>query len=1042
VAALRAGDLESAAALLQRALEIEADSPRTWYCLGILAKRRARLEEARAALLRCRELGGRGPELDYNLGLVAIRLDDPETATRELGSVVRAGPDRAPRHYASALRRYGQALLRSGLRDESEQALDRSRARMSRGPDDAPRERGEEELEIGELFELTSFPRPRDRGDARRVPAFALRALPDVGGVRWAEIADVDGDGDRDLLLGDGQRMHDLRWTEEGWVDVTASRGLAGLLGITMARVLDLDRDGRPDLVRSGGQGVLVHPGLEGAWEPPVAICRDPAVRFAAVDFDHEGDLDIVAIGRSGPVLLRNHGDWTFSDVTGESGLDRIGPVVGLTVGDVDDDFDPDLVFVTRDARTVIASNLRGGRFEPRSLEDVSLRGAFGIVAADFDADGDLDLAVSASGGVVVLENRGELRFQTVAGRPAIAGPLRWTSLGNESMWARDFDNDGRVDLLAAREVGASLAINEGEFRFRETTAPLRPLADAGTYPVAALLIDRDRRIDLVTSRSTSGIARNVGILGSALVVEPRGTKSNRDGVGVVVELLAGSRYVRADGAGRPIHLGLGASEAVDALRVRWPDGVRQAIPAPRPGATISVEETDRPVGSCPFLYTWNGQRFEFNTDVLTACPLGLPVQPGIFLPPDHDEVVRVPAERMQPDADGFLVAQVTEELREVTYLDQVRLYAIDHAEGMEVQPNEKFSFPPFPEFGVHVLDDPRRPVSARDHRGRDVTEVLQHTDGIVVGDLSLTQHAGITEMHTLEVDFGDVPDGASLTLHLSGWLHWTSASVHLAVHQDSRHAFVPPRLQVPGPEGPGGPWVDLPIQVGFPGGMTRSIPVDVTGVFPGGRAVIRLSTTLRIYWDRAVLQIGEPAEEPAITMLLPDEAHLHFRGHSQPIPSVTGEIPERYDYNRLRTTEIPWDPPAGLYTRYGDVSPLLQTAEDRFVVMASGDECTLRWRFDRLPPLAADQRRTYFIAFEGWAKDGDLNTAFSDRVDPLPFRAMSGYPYGSEESYPEDEPHRAYRSEWNTRPAPRLIRDLPAEAASERPAPTLQETS
>jgi hypothetical protein len=204
---------------------------------------------------------------------------------------------------------------------------------------------------------------------------------------------------------------------------------------------------------------------------------------------------------------------------------------------------------------------------------------------------------------------------------------------------------------------------------------------------------------------------------------------------------------------------------------------------------------------------------------------------------------------------------------------------------------------------------------------------------------------------------------------------------------------------------------------------------------------VIRLATTLRLYWDRALLQVGKPAGEPVITMLLPDEAYLRFRGHSEPIRSISEEAPEDHDYDRLQITEIPWDQHPGFYTRYGDVTPLLEKAEDQFVLMGSGDECTLRWRFDRLPPLPAGHRRTYFLAFEGWTKDGDLNTGLADHVDPLPFRAMSGYPYGSEETYPEDELHRAYRREWNTRPAVRLTRDLPAEAASERPAPTLQET-
>ena len=99
------------------------------------------------------------------------------------------------------------------------------------------------------------------------------------------------------------------------------------------------------------------------------------------------------------------------------------------------------------------------------------------------------------------------------------------------------------------------------------------------------------------------------------------------------------------------------------------------------------------------------------------------------------------------------------------------------------------------------------------------------------------------------------------------------------------------------------------------------------------------------------------------------------------------------------------------------------------YVVMASGDECTVRWRADRLPELPPGQERTYFLAFDGWAKDGDPNTEHSDGVEPWPFHGMSGYPYSADESYPDDPVHRAYMEQWNTRSAVRLTRDLAAEA-------------
>ncbi|MGQ0722783.1 MAG: CRTAC1 family protein, partial [Candidatus Eiseniibacteriota bacterium] len=648
--------------------------------------------------------------------------------------------------------------------------------------------------------------------------------------------------------------------------------------------------------------------------------------------------------------------------------------------------------------------------------------GTFDVELGDLNGDGHLDLAFAAPAGISVARNEGALRFTPVSAEPVLPARIQWPNAGGSSLWIADLDNDGRLDLLGAEERGAALGINVGDFAFSAAPGPVRPLLDAGVRPVAVLLVDGDGRLDAVCSSGAYGIARNIGGTGRSLVLRPVGVENNRDGVGLTVELLAGARYLRAEGTGRPIHLGLGDEGRVDALRVRWPNGILQAVLDAKPDRTLELKEKAGLVGSCPFLYTWNGERFEFVTDILTVTPLGLPVAPGMYVPPNWDESIRVVHDQLVPDSSGFLVAQVTEELREVTYLDQVRLYALDHPDTVEVQPNEKFQFPPFPEFGWHVLEGARPPRRALDFRGRDVTEKLLHVDDAVVGRLELTRYSGIVAPHTLTLDFGDVAPDQPAMLHLAGWFHWTNASVNLAIAQDHELEFVPPALEVRRADGSWEPW---PVQVGFPGGKTKSIPVDLTGAFPDGQAVVRISTTLRIYWDRALLQVGRSPVEPRVTELLPDDAHLHFRGHSEPILSRTGEEPERFDYSALRLGEVPWDQHPGRYTRYGDVTSLVQRAEDMYVVMASGDECTVRWHADRLPALPAGWTRTYFLVFDGWAKDGDPNTTHCATVEPWPFHGMSGYPYRPDEAYPDDPEHRAYQAEWNTREAVRLTRDL-----------------
>jgi hypothetical protein len=788
-----------------------------------------------------------------------------------------------------------------------------------------------------------------------------------------------------------------------------------------MARVQDMDNDGRLDLVRAGGGGISMHPGIEGGWDPPIAVSKTSCASFQAIDFDHEGDLDVVSITTAGIALLRNNGDRSFTDITPGSGLEQAGPCMSAASGDLDDDQDIDLLILTRKGRVHIASNERGGHFQLQPAVESAPDNSFEALLGDFDNDGDLDAAVAGPSGATVLRNEGALKLER-AGDPAISGAILWPSPGAVTLWARDLDNDGRLDLIAAREGETIFALNEGDMKFSIQPDPVRVLNEARMTPVAILLADEDGKLDILASKGSLGMARNIGRTGSSLVVDLTGVENNVDGVGTILELLSGPRYIRRDGGGGLVHFGCGENAKIDALRVAWPNGIRQAVVAPKPDSRIEIKEKPGLVGSCPFLYAWNGRKHEFITDILTVTPLGLPVMPGTYVPPNWDEVIRVTPAQLQPDDAGDLVLQVTEELREVTYLDQARLYAIDHPCGTEVQPNEKFKFPPFPEFGVHVLDGARVPIAAVDHRGRNVVDRLLETDDVVVGDLELTRYPGVVEMHSLTLDFGEVPPDAALMLHLTGWFYWTNASINLSLHQDPRYDFIPPFLEV---QTSAGDWEKLPVEVGFPGGKTKSIPVDVSGAFPGGHARLRITTSLRIYWDRALLQVGKSEAEPKVTMILPHSADLHDRGHSEPIFSPTGESPERFEYDVMRSGEVPWNQHPGMYTKHGDVTPLLQEPDDMYAIMASGDECTLKFRAADLPELAEGQERTYFLFFDGWAKDGDLNTTWAETVEPLPFHAMSGYPYSQTESYPQDEAHQEYLRTWNTRPAKALMRDF-----------------
>ena len=124
-------------------------------------------------------------------------------------------------------------------------------------------------------------------------------------------------------------------------------------------------------------------------------------------------------------------------------------------------------------------------------------------------------------------------------------------------------------------------------------------------------------------------------------------------------------------------------------------------------------------------------------------------------------------------------------------------------------------------------------------------------------------------------------------------------------------------------------------------------------------------------------------------------------------------------------STEQPWLPIVGSYTRYGDVLPLLDAPDDMYAIFGPGDEITIQWDATRLPALPTGWRRDFLLYTDSWLKDADMNTAGRGTVGPLPFHAMTRYPYGTDEAYPSDSTHRRYLETYDTRRVTRAPRTL-----------------
>jgi hypothetical protein len=418
-------------------------------------------------------------------------------------------------------------------------------------------------------------------------------------------------------------------------------------------------------------------------------------------------------------------------------------------------------------------------------------------------------------------------------------------------------------------------------------------------------------------------------------------------------------------------------------------------------------------------IFTWNGQQFQFVTDVLGVAPLGASAGDGKYFPVDHDEYVHIPAGALAA-VDGFYDVRITEELHEVSFIDQLKLFALDRPAGIDVVTNEKFKSPPYPEFRVFGTERPIPPLRATDDHASDLRDRLLRRDGVYVDDFP-RDAGGAAEPHHLDLDFGYAAPDNRAVLVLNGWVDWADGSTFRAAAQERPDGLAMPALQV---KDAAGQWRTVIDDMGLPAGQPKTIAVDLTGKFLSDSREVRIVTSLSIYWDQVFLL--ESAETPPVvlTPLVAAEASLRFRGFSRASIDPARHQPELFAYDRPQPSSM-WNPIDGLYTRYGDVHPLLVDADDRFVIMGSGDEIVVRFDGRPLPPVRAGWARDFLLLVDGWAKDADANTAFSQTVEPLPFHAMSAYPYPRSEHFPDDQVHREYRALYNTRPALRLIRPL-----------------
>ena len=427
------------------------------YVLGLATRGLGANEEAQAAFRAVLAMDPQDVGARVNLGQLLLQDRKYPEAIEHLRTAVAAEP-----FNATAVYNLGLALVRSGQTDEGQKTMERFRALKESGyatllANNYPEQGRYAEAIVStgaepELVDVATPPVQLADASARWLAAApAAGSTPPAPG--RVTLADIDGDGDLDLVSV-GPEGLSLRLNEGGrFVDATAARGLDPRQASAGAIVADVDNDTKPDLVvlTAAGPRLWHNDGARftDATSASGLAGAGAATAGALVDADHDGDLDLVLAGNGTLAhrLLQNDGAAHFKDVSAAAGI-AATPAAGLAIvpTDFDNRRDIDLLFAGPKA-VQLFQNGRDGTFREvaAAVGLGAVASALGVAAGDINKDDATDFVFAVEGGparIALSDGRATLPSRMLP-RPRATHGRSWcsttmgTGCSTSSSWAR-----------------------------------------------------------------------------------------------------------------------------------------------------------------------------------------------------------------------------------------------------------------------------------------------------------------------------------------------------------------------------------------------------------------------------------------------------------------------------------------------------------------------------------------------------------------------------------------------------------------------------